>query len=141
MISGERRLKACTELKIEPFIRVIDFKNPEHQEQAEIQENTIRKEFLPSEIFEIYEYYSLKLSRQGQRLRTDSVQSQRPIEVIAKLTGRNKDTISKINNIFNFGDQDTKRRVDEGKISINEADNRIKKDKRIQFKIDRLKEV
>jgi len=141
LISGARRLQACKELNIEPLTRVIDFKNPDQREQAEIQENTIRKDFFPSEIFDIYQYYFLKLSKQGQRgLHTESVRSETPIEVIARLTGRNKDTISKINNIFNYGSEDIKRRVDAGKLSINEADNLIKKDNRIQNKIDRLKE-
>lgn len=141
LISGERRLTACKELGIEPLIRVIDFKSSSERLQAEIQENTIRKDFQPSEIFEIYNYYSKRLSRQGKRLRTENGQSERPIETIARLTGYHRDTISKINNIFNYGSEELKYQVDEGKMSIAEANRRIIKDTRIQDKINRLIEV
>ena len=50
LIAGYRRLKACEALEIEPECRIVDFNNPM---QAEIDENVVRKDFTPGEIFEI----------------------------------------------------------------------------------------
>ncbi len=44
LIAGERRRAACRELGFEPEYRVVDFDNPQ---QAEIDENTCRKDFIP----------------------------------------------------------------------------------------------
>lgn len=93
LIAGARRLQACTELDIEPVYRVIDFKNPQ---QAEIDENTVRKDFTPEEIYQISKFYNEEFSGKPGPKTNNSVLNQngikRPVETVAevvhKLAGR-----------------------------------------------------
>ncbi len=131
LIAGERRRAACRELGFEPEVRVVDFDNPQ---QAEIDENTCRKDFTPREIYEIGQYYKENYSQQGKRNGSngngDFVQNpnkvKKPIEVAAKVTGKSVDTISKLNQIYESEYESIKLDLDLGKTSINEAYERTK---------------
>jgi hypothetical protein len=64
--------------------------------QAEIDENTCRKDFTAGEIYAICEFYYEKLSRQGNNQYTEPSfvliqnEAKRPIDVIAKI-GKKRD--------------------------------------------------
>ncbi len=131
LIAGERRSAACKELGIEPEYRVVDFDDPQ---QAEIDENTCRKDFTPREIYEIAQHYNEKHSRQGKKNDSngngDFVQNpnevKKPIENAAKVTGKSVDTISKLNQIFESKYESIKQGLDSNKVSINEAYEQVK---------------
>jgi tellurite resistance protein len=135
LIAGERRRAACRELGFEPEVRVVDFDNPQ---QAEIDENTCRKDFTLREIYEIGQYYKENYSQQGKRNGSngngDFVQNpnkvKKPIEITAKVTGKSVDTISKLNQIFESKYESIKLDLDLGKTSINEAYERVKRKER-----------
>ncbi len=132
LIAGARRLQACTELGIEPIYRTVDFNDPV---KAEIDENTVRKDFLPSEMYEIDVYYHNLLSKQGQKqLPSDSDRSH-PRQIVAKIVGKNEDTISKIRTIFKSNNDDLKQKVDEG-MPIDRAYQEIKREERKTEKIE-----
>jgi len=121
LIVGERRLKACLELNIEPVYRVVDFDNPK---KAEIDENVIRKDFTPSEIYEIGKFYTETTSNKpGPKDNSCVIHagSQNPREVVSDITGVGTQTLSKINKIFNSDNDDLKQKVDDGKISVNKG--------------------
>jgi ParB/RepB/Spo0J family partition protein len=128
LIVGERRLEAYKKLDIDLIEAVvIDFDNPI---QAQIDENTIRKELLPPEIRAIYQYiHSAERKKPGPK--PDNYDTTgaaiKPIEKAAKLTGVSKNTISKINKIYQSSHEDLKKEVEEGKKSIDLAYNIIKK--------------
>ena len=108
LIAGKRRLQACIELGIEPIYRTVDFDNPE---KAEIDENTQRKDFNPSEIYEINNYYNEKLSQAGKRTdlnlgTNDTKVKKQPRNIVSDITGIGTATLSKINKIYNSGDED-----------------------------------
>lgn len=143
LIAGERRLRACEELGIEPIYRMVDFTYPE---RAQIEENTIRKDFTPEEIYEIGKYYNEKLSKQGERtdkqLRSESEQSsKKPIEIVAGAVGKHPSTISQINAIFESDDTQLKEKVNKGKVTINQAYKQVKKNKKHQQKQQRQEEA
>jgi hypothetical protein len=131
LIAGARRAQACKDLGIEPEVRVIDFDNPQ---QAEIDENTCRKDFTPREIYEIAQYYNEQHSRQGRRNDSngngDFVQNpnkvKKPIAAVARFTGKSIDTISKLKQIFESDYEDVKIDLDLNKTSINDAYKRVK---------------
>jgi hypothetical protein len=144
LIAGERRRQACKELGIEPEVRVIDFDNPQ---QAEIDENTCRKDFTPREIYEIAQYYNENHSRQGKRNDSngngDFVQNpnkiKKPIAAVAQFTGKSIDTISKLKQIFESPYEDVKIDLDFGKTSINDAYKRVKTRRKNEVERERLR--
>lgn len=144
LIAGARRLEACRQLGIEPIYRIVDFNNPI---QAEIDENTKRKDFTDSEIFEINKYYNEVLSQQGnnqyseKRIGVNHAEAKQPREVISDITGVGTQTLSKINKIFNSDNEELKKNVDEGKISRNEAYKIVVKEEKKQEKIKKLEEA
>jgi hypothetical protein len=84
-------------LGIEPECRIIDFEDPE---QAQLDENIQRKDFLPSEIYEIYNYYHEKLSKQGIRTdfcTNDAEVKNPPRKVVSDIVGIGAMTLTKIN--------------------------------------------
>jgi hypothetical protein len=131
LIAGARREQACKELGIEPEVRVIDFNNPQ---QAEIDENTCRKDFTPREIYEIGQFYKEKYSMQGKRNGSngngDFVRNpnevKKPIKVVADFTGKSADTISKLNRIYESPFEEVKINLDLGKTSIDAAYKRVR---------------
>ena len=113
LIAGYRRLKACEELGIEPEYRVIDFDDPL---QAEIDENVVRKDFTPGEIFEINGYYNRKLSKKpGPKVDDNSCPNRTvtfyPRDVVAEVTGVGRTKLSQINSIFNSNNEEIKQKV------------------------------
>lgn len=123
LIAGARRLQVCIELGIQPVYRTVDFTNPE---KAEIDENTQRKDFTASEIFEINKYYNEKLSKQGNRndinLSTNDTEvKKQPRDIVADVTGVGTATLSKINKIYNSGDKELMKKVDTKEISIDKG--------------------
>lgn len=133
LIAGARRRQACLELGIEPDVRIIDFENPL---QAEIDENTCRKDFTAQEIHEIGQYYNEKLSRQtdtqfgnndGTVVIIDN-DREKPIKIVARIVNKGVATVSKINQIFESDCTDIKEKVNGGEISINEAYKTVKKE-------------
>lgn len=132
LIAGERRLKACQELGIDPVYRVVDFENPT---QAEIDENTQRKDFTASEIFAISNYVNEVESRQFDGINQYSVKRvvindndpKKPIDKVSEITGVGTATISKINQIFKSDFDDIKEKVDAGDLSVNEGYREVKK--------------
>jgi DNA modification methylase len=131
LIAGARRRQACLELGVEPDVRVIDFANPK---QAEIDENTCRKDFTAGEIYEIGKFYNEKLSRQqetqfgnnGDTVSQILTDREQPRDVVAKAVHKSTDTISKINQIFESDSAEVKEKVNSEEISINEGYKRIK---------------
>jgi hypothetical protein len=137
LIAGERRRAACRELGFEPEYRVVDFDNPQ---QAEVDENTCRKNFTWREIYEIAKYFNEKYSKQGQRSdltgndsngNGDFVQNpnkvKKPIQKVAKATGKSADTISKLNQIYGSSYEEVKKDLDSNHISVDEAYSRVKR--------------
>jgi len=138
LIIGARRLQACIELGIEPVYRTVDFNNPE---QAEIDENTCRKDFTPSEIFEINKYYNEKLSKQGNRTdinfgTNDTEVKKQPRNVVSDITGVGTATLSKINTIYESDNEDLKKKVDDKEISVDKGYKEAKNEA-----VEALKEV
>jgi ParB/RepB/Spo0J family partition protein len=129
LIAGKRRLQSCIELGIEPVYRTVDFTDPE---QAEIDENTLRKDFTPSEIFAINKYYNEKLSKQGSSTdinsgANDTEVKKQPRDVVSNVTGVGTKTLSKINKIYNSDNEELKEKIDKGKLSIDSGYNKLKK--------------
>lgn len=122
LICGERRKKACEELGITPVYRIIDFKD---NKQAEIDENVCRKDFTPSEIYEIGKWYNETLSKQFSNhydlVGVNDADKKQPRDIVANVTGTSIKTLSKINKIFNSDNENIKKDVDSGELSINEA--------------------
>jgi len=129
LISGERRLKACEELGIEPVYRTVDFDDPKG---AEVDENTVRKPFTPSEIYEISQYYNKKLSNQGERsdLCVNHTEVKHPRDVVSNVVGVGNQTLSRINTIFEKADEETKKKVDDGKVSVDKAYKQVKREEK-----------
>ena len=103
--------------------------------KAELQENTARRDFTPSEIKAIYDYIHKTESKQGDRAdlkqeddnlgeNVPEVKSEpepphkKPKEIAAELTGVSDKTVSKINTIFESEYDDIKKEVDSGKLSV-----------------------
>jgi hypothetical protein len=80
----------------------------ENPQEAEIDENTCRKDFTGSEIYEICEFYYEKLSRQKEGLKqyadntvvVNHNDGEQPIDVVAKVVHKSTQTVSRINQIF-----------------------------------------
>lgn len=145
LIAGARRLQACKELGIEPVYRIVDFDNPQ---QAEIDENVVRKDFTPSEIFEINKIYNKKLSKQGNRTDIDifdfganDAEVRQPRNVVSDITGVGTRTLSKINKIFNSDNDEVKKKVDNKEISINKGYKSIQKEDKKQKRIELYNEA
>jgi hypothetical protein len=151
IIAGRRRLRACQELGIEAKTVVIDFDDPE---RAQIDENTIRKDFTPSEIHQILQYINEKDSRQRDGLKqftgnvrmsdSDRRNKEHPRDKVAKITGKSTDTLSKINQLFdkeNGADEETKQKVDEGKVSVDKAYKEFKKKQKQETKKEEFKKA
>jgi hypothetical protein len=144
LIAGARREQACRELGIVPEVRTVDFDNPQ---QAEIDENTCRKDFTPRESYEIYQYYNENHSRQGQRNDSngngDFVQNPnkvvKPIAAVAKFTGKSIDTISKLKQIFESDYDDVKVDLDLGKNSVDGAYKRVKVRRKNEVERERMR--
>ena len=129
LITGRRRLQACKNIGVEPIIKIIDFTNPE---KAEIDENTCRKDFTPSEIFEINKYYNEKLAKHGNQYTkkcsgTNNTEAKHPRNVVSDITGVGTATLSKINKIYNSNNEDLKKKVDNKEISIDKGVQVLKK--------------
>lgn len=134
LIAGKRRLQACKELGLEPVYRTVDFSNPL---KAEIDENTQRKDFSPSEIVEINMYYNKKLSKQSQGrpkngkkevgTNCTNLIKKQPRDIVSDVTGVGTMTLSKLNKIFNSNAEDLKKKVDEEKISVDKGYEELKK--------------
>src|ERR1035437_8374878 len=129
LIAGARRLQACIELGIDPVYRSVDFNNPL---KAEIDENVVRKDFTPSEIFEINKYYNKELSKQGNRTdinfgTNDTEVKKHPRDIVSNITDVGTMTLSKINKIYNSDNEEVKKKVDKGKLSIDKGYQEVKK--------------
>jgi ParB/RepB/Spo0J family partition protein len=127
LIAGARRLQACIELGIEPIYRIVDFTNPE---KAEIDENTQRKDFSPSEKVEIKKWVNKELAKKGnQYIKKCSVQNldkalkvkERPIDIAAKITNTSTETLNKLDKIFSSDNEEIKRKVDNNTISVDKG--------------------
>jgi uncharacterized protein YktA (UPF0223 family) len=146
LIAGARREQACKDLGIEPEVRIVDFDNPQ---QAEIDENTCRKDFTPRESYEIYQYYNENHSRQGKRNDSngngDFVQNPnkvvKPIAAVAKFTGKSIDTISKLKQIFESPYEEVKIDLDLDKTSINDAYKRVKIRRKNDVEKERMRKL
>jgi site-specific DNA-methyltransferase (adenine-specific) len=139
LIAGRRRRKACEELGITPDHIVIDFDDPD---RAQIDENVERKDFTITEINEISKYINereAKKANQYTKVPCSDSERSKPIEVAAKITGKSTDTISKINQICEKGNEELIAKVDAKEISVNEAYKTIKKEEK-QQKFDKNKE-
>jgi ParB/RepB/Spo0J family partition protein len=145
LIAGARRLQACIELGIEPIYRIVDFTNPE---KAEIDENTQRKDFSPSEKVEIKKWVNKELAKKGnQYIKKCSVQNldkalkvkERPIDIAAKITNTSTETLNKLDKIFSSDNEEIKRKVDNNTISVDKGIQELKKIQQ-EEKNEKLKE-
>lgn len=127
LIAGERRFRACNELGIDPPYTVIDISNPI---QAELDENRERVDFTYSEIYEIGQYVNKTESRKPGPKDDNSGENfagiKKPIEKVAEITGVSDRTISKINTIWESGNEDIKQKVDDKKVSVDKAYKQVK---------------
>lgn len=132
LIAGERRLQACKELDIEPPFTIINITNPI---QAEFDENRERVDFTYYEVYEIGQYINKTESRQGENQYTEksfvtNCNEAKPIEKVSDITGLGTATISKINTIWESGNEELKQKVDNKKISVDKAYREVRKEKK-----------
>lgn len=138
LIAGERRYKACLELGIDPEYRIVDIEN---SIKAELDENQERVNFTYSEIYEISQYINQTESRKRGPKENNFCLNQaeiNPRDKVADITGLGKDTISKINTIFNSDNEKLKNDLDEKKISVDKAYKQVKKEEKKEQKIKEL---
>jgi ParB family chromosome partitioning protein len=142
LVAGYRRLQACKELgwnKIPCHVISID-----DSLIGEFHENAVRKNFTVLEIVAITDY--IESTRIGHRPKKGDESSPLPkgktSEVVAKLTGKSKQTIDKIkeiNRIVLKNPQKYKRiveRLDKEKMSVNTAHSLLTQKQRSLPKID-----
>src|SRR3990167_1686778 len=132
LIAGFRRLKAFQELGLKDIsVNVVNIKN---SLQGEFDENSIRKDFAPSEAVAIWQAMEDK-----QGLRSDSDGSEKR-QKASKLLKLSTDTLSKAKQVIEFGD---KKKIDEMDRTgnVNKAYKDIKREKRINEQVELGKKV
>jgi len=136
LIAGERRLRALHYLNYQQIeVRVMTVKDFEHQLKLEISENENRKDFSFSERIE----YARKLEeiervkareRQEAGVRQNLGEGGRSDDKVSEQSGfGNKETYRQAKYISEHADSETIKELDEGKISINKAFNKISNNK------------
>jgi len=125
LICGERRVEAYKLLALTDIaVTIVDMEN---NQDGELDENTVRKDFTPSEKVEIWDALE---SYQGQRgLRSESDRSDQRRTQAAKATGSSTDTLSKIKQVIKHADQEVIAEMDTTG-NVSEAYKKVKKKKR-----------
>jgi len=108
LIAGYRRILACQELGKEDIL--VNAVNLKDVLRGEYDENTIRKEFTPTENVAIWEAIEKRTSRWDTPSDSDGVE---PRQKAAKLTGLSTDTLSKIKQVVEFGNEKLIKEMDE----------------------------
>ncbi|MCD3319535.1 ParB N-terminal domain-containing protein [Clostridium botulinum D/C] len=144
LIAGERRTKACKVLDYSQIeVRVMTVKDALHQLKLEISENENRKDFSFSEKMQwaeqLKDEYSKiakknqlsKLKNQssfGKILSNEKVDSSK--QVAKDIGFGNKETYRQAKYIYENGNENLIKQLDEGQLSINKAYNTLKEEKK-----------
>ncbi len=129
LICGFRRLMALDELGLQDLeedehYRVVNLKDIL---LGEYSENVYRKQFTPSEAVAIWD-----ATESYQGLRSESKQSSRRIERVAKSLGVGKNWLSEAKQVIESGNDELIDKIDSGRLAVHSAYKRVKKDERLQ---------
>ncbi|MDD5531143.1 MAG: ParB N-terminal domain-containing protein [bacterium] len=145
LISGERRIMAAKELgwtEIEAYIKTI--RDYEHQINCEIAENEKRKDFTPSERVEygrelevIEQLKAKERQLSGEKIPLGSIETKvnkgKVDEVVGAKVGMSGTSYYRAKKVIDSGDKEVIEQMDNGKIGIITAYNKInkKEDKKV----------
>lgn len=137
LIAGERRTKACQVLNYSQIeVRVMTVKDALHQLKLEISENENRKDFSFSEKMQWAEQLKDEYSKIAKKNQGGRIRASTPIDSnkqVAKDVGfGNKETYRQAKYIYENGNEDLIKQLDEGQLSINKAYNTLKNQNKIQ---------
>jgi hypothetical protein len=116
LICGKRRVEALRRLGIDPLeegihFRIVDL-NPT---MGELHENTARKDFLPTEINDIYTSFDIQSANLAPG------ESGRIRDKVSKTVGMSHGNLDKIRRVVASGDKHLINEMDKGNISVHKA--------------------
>jgi|688.fasta_scaffold23373_2 DNA modification methylase len=128
LVDGHNRYEICEELKIEPKYVFYSFKDRFEVLSFIIENQIIRRNLQPYEKIEIYAKLKDDLNRLGFSKKPSSEgKKHNTLLIIAEKTGYSHDTLHKAFYIDKNGNEDLKKDLRSGKISINQAYGKLKK--------------